>query len=122
LGGRKPLTNADGGKFSSEASVLKDEQGQAIVEEVVAIAKDINEEPASVAVAWVTARGFFPVIGPRNLDQLVANLRATDLQLDPVFLTRLDKVSARRAGYPYELLAQQRAQLSINDPQTGKIL
>lgn len=74
------------------------------IDTVTAIAAEIGAEPASVAVAWVAARGFVPVIGPRNAEQLAENLRATDVRLDKEQLRRLDAVSRRPAGYPYELL------------------
>ncbi len=122
LTGKKPLSHDAGGKLSSEGSVVKDEQAQRIIDTVTAIAAGMGAEPASVAVAWVAARGFVPVIGPRNAEQLADNLRATEVRLDQEQLRRLDEVSARPAGYPYELLQGQREQLGIDGPNAGHVL
>jgi aryl-alcohol dehydrogenase-like predicted oxidoreductase len=64
------------------------------IEAFVAYCRQLGEEPASVALAWllhndaVTA----PIIGPRTVDQLDASLRALDLRLDAAALTKLDEI------------------------------
>jgi aryl-alcohol dehydrogenase-like predicted oxidoreductase len=59
-----------------------------------AFCKDMGEEPAAVALAWllhqpaVTA----PIIGPRTMAQLDGSLRALDLALSDEALARLDAI------------------------------
>ncbi len=52
------------------------EQRTAIVDAVIAVAKDAGVTPGEVAIAWVAAKGSLPIIGPRTLGQLEENLAA----------------------------------------------
>jgi aryl-alcohol dehydrogenase-like predicted oxidoreductase len=62
--------------------------------EYEAFCKEIGEQPADVALAWllhnpvVTA----PIIGPRTLEQLESSLRAIKIRLNKDNLARLDKI------------------------------
>jgi aryl-alcohol dehydrogenase-like predicted oxidoreductase len=64
------------------------------IEQFVALCRQLGEEPANVALAWllhnevVTA----PIIGPRTLEQLDATLRATEIKLDAAALAKLDEI------------------------------
>jgi aryl-alcohol dehydrogenase-like predicted oxidoreductase len=62
-------------------------------------------DPASVAIAWVQAKGVLPVLGARNAEHLNATL--TELSLTADELALLDGNFDR--GYPYALLDQVRA-------------
>jgi aryl-alcohol dehydrogenase-like predicted oxidoreductase len=59
-----------------------------------ALCKEIGENPADVALAWllnnpvVTA----PIIGPRTIDQLNGSLRALEIKLSDDFLTKIDEI------------------------------
>ncbi len=59
-----------------------------------ALCKEINEEPATVALAWllhnpaVTA----PIIGPRTPEQLTASLRALEVVLSDEHVVRLNDI------------------------------
>jgi aryl-alcohol dehydrogenase-like predicted oxidoreductase len=60
------------------------------------LCKEIGEEPANVALAWLLTRPQVtaPIIGPRDLAQLQGSLRAVSLSgdLDAGTLERLDKI------------------------------
>ncbi len=64
------------------------------LERYEALCREMGEEPATVALAWllhqpaVTA----PIIGPRTLEQLESAVRATALKLDEQALTKLDAI------------------------------
>jgi aryl-alcohol dehydrogenase-like predicted oxidoreductase len=59
-----------------------------------ALCKDLGEQPADVALAWllnnpvVTA----PIIGPRTLEQLDGSLRALEIRLSEETLKQLDEI------------------------------
>lgn len=59
-----------------------------------ALCKDLGEEPAHVALAWllhnpvVTA----PIVGPRTVEQLTANFRSLSIELSAETLKRLDDI------------------------------
>jgi aryl-alcohol dehydrogenase-like predicted oxidoreductase len=83
----------EGRRSSKEASQLlegHEEQLKAYEK----LCKDLGEEPALVALAWlfhnptVTA----PIIGPRTLEQFQENLKALDLKLKADTLQKLDEL------------------------------
>ena len=59
-----------------------------------ALCKELGEEPANVAIAWmlqvpgITA----PIIGPRTLGHLTGSLRALEIKLDSETLARIDTI------------------------------
>jgi aryl-alcohol dehydrogenase-like predicted oxidoreductase len=64
------------------------------LEKYEALCKELNEEPANVALAWllhnpvVTA----PIIGPRTMEQLTGVLKVPDLKLSPETMKKLDEI------------------------------
>ncbi|MBA2533170.1 MAG: aldo/keto reductase [Nocardioidaceae bacterium] len=70
------------------------EENREQVEAFEDLCRDLDEEPANVALAWllhqdgVTA----PIIGPRTTGQLDGAVRAVELQLDEATLRRLDEL------------------------------
>ena len=84
-----------------------------IIDVVRDIATRRGVSMAEVAVAWVTARPGVAstILGARTLEQLEANLRAADLQLNQQETVELDAASdLRAADYPYgELGLEQRS-------------
>ncbi len=80
-----------------------------IVEAVEKVAGEIGRTPAQVAINWLhrqTGKGVvIPIIGARKLSQLRDNLAALDFELGEGQLTRLDKVSAIRLGFPHDFLS-----------------
>ncbi len=121
LGGRKSFDQV-AHPMSSEGMVEKDEQAHAIVNEVIAIAEEIDVAPTSVAVAWVSAQGVVPVIGPRDRSQLTSNLAAVELRLSPEQLKRLNMASERKRGYPYEMNDATWAESGLIGAGAGGIL
>ncbi|XXT14576.1 aldo/keto reductase [Sorangium sp. So ce429] len=87
-----------------------------MLDALLAVAHEIGATPGQVAIAWVSAQGVLPVIGPRTRAQLDDNLAAAALRLTGDQLRRLDEVSAVPLGYPHELLATptQRANVTGN--------
>ena len=58
------------------------------------LCRDLGEEPANVALAWLLAHPAVtaPIIGPRTVEQLDGSLRALEVQLDAATLTQLDEI------------------------------
>src|ERR1700744_268525 len=53
--------------------VFQDENSShrtAILDTLIAVAKDSGVTPSQIAIAWVAAKGSLPIIGPRTLQQL----------------------------------------------------
>jgi aryl-alcohol dehydrogenase-like predicted oxidoreductase len=74
----------------------------AVVDVLVAIARETAATPAQVALAWLLTRPAIAtlVVGARTDEQLVENLRAADLSLSVEQVQRLERVSRRPLPYP----------------------
>lgn len=74
-----------------------------IVDELVAVAKELNRSPAQVALAWVARRPgvVSTIIGATKPDQLDANLRALDLVIPAALADRLETASRPEIVHPY---------------------
>lgn len=72
---------------------IREEQAEQL-DAYEAFCKELGEEPANVALAWllhqptVTA----PIIGPRTMEQLTGSLRAAEIELDEEALKKLDEI------------------------------
>jgi len=76
------------------ANLKPTEQQKKQLEDYESLCRELGEEPANVALAWllhnpvVTA----PITGPRTLEQLEKAVRAVEITLPPEVLTRLDEI------------------------------
>ncbi len=70
------------------------EMHRATLESHETVCRDLGEQPADVAVAWLLHQKAVtsPIIGPRTLDQLNGAMRALEITLSPETLTRLDQI------------------------------
>jgi aryl-alcohol dehydrogenase-like predicted oxidoreductase len=59
-----------------------------------ALCKELGEEPADVALAWLLGQPVVtaPIIGPRTREQLGGNLKALGIQLERETLAKLDAI------------------------------
>ncbi|MHC4176131.1 MAG: aldo/keto reductase [Planctomycetota bacterium] len=59
-----------------------------------ALCRELGEQPADVALAWLLANPVVtaPIIGPRNLDQLAGGMGALKIELSSEVLARLDEI------------------------------
>jgi aryl-alcohol dehydrogenase-like predicted oxidoreductase len=104
--GEKGRAEGMGGRvFQPENS----KQRTAIVDEVIAVAQELDVTPGEVAIAWVAAKGTLPIIGPRTVAQLEQNIASVNVKLSPEQLARLDQVSAIPPIFPYTV---------VNEPST----
>jgi aryl-alcohol dehydrogenase-like predicted oxidoreductase len=74
----------------------------AIVEAVATAADGLGVSPAEVALAWVRDRPGVtaPILGARDVGQLMAALQVEEMDLPPEISRALDDVSAIALGYP----------------------
>ena len=88
------LQKVESGRRASENVQKQIEQHRPQLERYEALCRELNQDPADVALAWllhnpvVTA----PIIGPRTADQLSGALRALDIKLDEGTLKTLDEI------------------------------
>lgn len=83
-----------------------------VIDTLLASAAEVEKTPAQVALNWLLQRATVsaPILGARTLSHLEDNLGATGWSLTAEQVARLDQVSMLPLPYPYESLAQQRAQ------------
>jgi len=92
LGGA--LGKLEAGRRMDEGFAKQVEKERPKLERYEALCRELGEEPATVALAWllhnpvVTA----PIIGPRTVAQLEAAVRATEVTLAADVLKRLDEI------------------------------
>lgn len=82
------------------------EQKTAILDTLAAIAGETGCNQGAVAIAWIGAKGLFPILGPKTRHQLDEILAALSLSLSAEQIRRLDEVSAVPLGVPHEMLAK----------------
>jgi aryl-alcohol dehydrogenase-like predicted oxidoreductase len=92
LGGA--LRKVSEGRRSSEGQQQWIEQHRPQLESYEGLCQELGEAPSDVALAWllhnpvVTA----PIVGPRTVEQLGANMRAQEISLSDETLKRLDEI------------------------------
>jgi aryl-alcohol dehydrogenase-like predicted oxidoreductase len=105
LGGM--LQKIEAGRRSSDHMQEGFKENHAKIEAYEAFCKDLGEEPADTALAWllhnpaVTA----PIIGPRTIQQLAGSLRALEIQLSEDSLKKLDEIFPGPGGAAPEAYA-----------------
>ncbi len=74
-----------------------EERNWKILDEVLAVAKEIDRPAAQVALNWLAQKPGVtsPLVGARTLDQLKENIAALEFTLSPSHMQRLDQVSER---------------------------
>jgi aryl-alcohol dehydrogenase-like predicted oxidoreductase len=92
LGGA--LAKAKEGRRSQDPTAKKIEKLRPKLEPYEKFCKDLGEEPANIALAWLLSNKTVtaPIIGPRTLEQLESSLRALEIDMKPEILQRLDQI------------------------------
>lgn len=78
-----------------------------VIDELLAISKEIDRSPAQVALAWLLAKPGVscPVMGVRDTTLLLENLSCTELRLEEEHLLRLNQVSELTVPrYPHRFI------------------
>ena len=108
LSGKYTRDNAATAKADRGERVTKNlgEKVYAIIDELIAIGRQLMASPAAVALAWVQGRPAVAstIIGARRMEQLDQNLAALDLSLSPDQVARLDALSKPSLGFPMQFL------------------
>lgn len=81
------------------------EQDWAVLDQLLAVAGELDRSPAQVALNWVTHQPGVAstLVGARRLDQLEDNLAALDLTLSAEQADRLERVGRPPVFHPYDL-------------------
>ena len=96
-------------RLSFDFPPVDQERAYDIIEVMQQIGDDHGVSVARIALAWVLAKPGVTsvIIGAKNTDQLMDNIRATDLSLTNEQLTQLDEISATPKPYPQWMIERQ---------------
>jgi len=88
------LDGLEGGRRSQSMVQGELEKRTPQVEAYEKFCAEIGEPPAAVALAWLLANPVVtaPIVGPRTMEQLDADMRALELKLDKATMKRLDQI------------------------------
>lgn len=95
------------GRRADEDTQKEIEQKRPKLEAWEAYCKELGEQPADVALAWLLRNPIVtaPIIGPRTLEQLTGSLRALKVKLSKSALKRLDEIFPGPGGAAPEAYA-----------------
>ncbi len=101
-------TKGDTGRLPKESKRLN-ERAVKITEEVIAIAKELNVQPSSVALKWTMQQGFscIPIIGATKPEQFLENLNCLDVNLSNEQINRLNQISKIELGFPGDFFLEE---------------
>ena len=87
---------------------LESEETWAVLDEVTAIAAELGQPVAAVAIRWLLQRPAVSsvIIGARTVAQLTDNLKAVNFTLSAEQMQRLNAVSKRSWPYPFNVTAE----------------
>lgn len=83
-----------GSRRRSENQLKEIEKHRPQLESYEAYCKEIGEQPADVALAWLLHQPVVtaPIIGPRTMEQLTGSLRALEIKFSDEQLKKLDEI------------------------------
>ena len=115
------------GRINSRLAVLvhteKTARETAILDTVLAVAKEISASPTEIAIAWLldkaakSTTSLIPILGSRTREQLDATLGALEVKLSSEQVARLDAVSAIPLGTPHEQIAGSASAMAGGKPE-----
>src|SRR5215212_1963674 len=92
LGGALQMASA--GRRADERTQQNIEQHRAKLESYEGLCREMGEQPADVALAWLLSNPVVtaPIIGPRTIEQLTGSLRALEIALSDEQKQQLDQI------------------------------
>jgi aryl-alcohol dehydrogenase-like predicted oxidoreductase len=95
------------GRRASESALKKLARHAERIEPWESLCRELGEEPANVALAWLLAQPAVtaPIVGPRSLTQLEGALRALDIALTREVSARIDAIFPGPGGAAPEAYA-----------------
>ena len=101
------FANARQGRRGEDSARRNIEKHRARLEPWEAFCKNLGEEPAVVALAWLLAQRAVtaPILGPRTVEQIDGALRALEVQMTQEIVHRLDQIFPGPGGAAPEAYA-----------------
>lgn len=96
--------------WSESWSLYNNARTWEVIDELLAVAEELEKEPAQVALRWLIQRPGVtaPIIGARTIGQLESNLGAANWSLSDEHMRRLTDSGEADKPYPYDFIDQAR--------------
>ncbi len=93
-------------KFKDRFARFDNARGWRIIDALDGVAKEVDAAVPSVALAWLLKKPEVSsvIFGARSVEQLEANVRASEVALSDAHVTKLDEASNFDHGYPYDFM------------------
>lgn len=103
----------ESGRVKAESN-RRNESSERITREVIAIADELEVQPAHVALAWMMQQDFscIPIVGATKTEQLTENIKAAQVQLNTAQMGRLDNASKISLGFPGDFFNEDNVKLN----------
>ena len=104
--GKPPAPGTRLGEKAERFARYDRERNWKILDAVRAVASELHTTPSVVSLAWLLHKPNVTsvIFGARTVEQLDANLAASELELAPKHVATLDQASTFDLGYPYEFI------------------
>jgi aryl-alcohol dehydrogenase-like predicted oxidoreductase len=101
------LEKIEKGRRASDDMKKNIEENRPKLEKWEAFCKELGEQPADVALAWLLKNPVVtaPIIGPRTNEQLAGSLRALEIKFDEATLKKIDEIFPGPGGEAPEAYA-----------------
>ena len=119
--------SSDEGRINSLLARLvhteKTARETAILDAVLAVAKEVGATPTEIAIAWLlhkaaaSTTALIPILGSRTPEQIAGTLGALNVKLSHAQIARLDEVSAAPLGTPHEQINDSAAAIAGGNPE-----
>jgi aryl-alcohol dehydrogenase-like predicted oxidoreductase len=107
------------------SSAFLNEEKTSIAREVMAIANEMDQSPARVALNWLRQQKdkgvLIPIVGARTEAQIKDNLGCLDFEIPLEFMEKLDRISAVSLGFPQDFLTTDRVRQFIYGKTVSQI-
>jgi aryl-alcohol dehydrogenase-like predicted oxidoreductase len=112
---RNNETAGDSRRDTFDFPPINKEKAYDIIDVMAKISKDHNVSVAEIALAWVRMQKGVTstIIGAKNVDQLNANVKSTEVVLSSDDLKTLDEISALTKEYPGWMVERQAADRAL---------
>lgn len=100
------IERAEAQGWSESWSAYNNDHTWGIVDTLLEIAREVEKEPAQVAINWLLQRPGVtaPIVGARTREQLESNLGAAGWSLGAEQVDRLNRASDVQLPYPYDFI------------------
>ncbi len=91
------------------ARFFKDQRSFSLVEKMKVLANKLDKSLSQIAIAWLLKKPAVSsvIIGARSVEQVLDNLKASEIELSVEDMNYLEEISGSSLSYPYSFIAAE---------------